>query len=310
MTPKQPDYSIIIPNFNGNKFLPNCIKSLKTAIKKCPNSKFEIILVDNNSSDNSIQIFQNLLPKNDKQVIKLSKNFGFPYAVNQGINISKYPYVCILNNDLKIDKNWFKEISQSITKSTKNTACFCGTILNIIGKSVESRGISYKYFGKCIQIKHLPKSAIVWGASAAATVYSKNIIQKIGLFDSSFFAYIEDVDISFRLQKFKYLTICNPMAISYHLGGGTSDQLSNLRQFYSTRNWYLFILKNYTLSQFLQNLIPIFIERSKNYIWFLKSTNIIYWIPHTFLMIFQIIFLTPHIFRQRKLYSNLLKSNK
>ena len=97
--------SVIIPNFNGSEFLPKLLSNLKTIIH--PN--FEIILVDNGSTDNSLQIFQSLITRHC-QLITNSSNLGFAAAVNQGINAATNPYVCLLNNDLILSPTWFNLI--------------------------------------------------------------------------------------------------------------------------------------------------------------------------------------------------------
>ncbi|MCX6726936.1 MAG: glycosyltransferase family 2 protein [Candidatus Shapirobacteria bacterium] len=264
--------SVIIPNFNGVKFLPDFFESLALAIKNCPHSRFEIILVDNRSTDNSLEILNAYFPKN--KIILNPQNYGFARAVNQGIKAAKYDFVCILNNDLKLNSNWFTLIISNIKP---NIACYCGTVMNSSGTLIESQGISFNINGSCIQNNHnqiyLPHLSLhpVWGSSAAAVIYQKSIIQKIGLFDESFFLYIEDVDLAFRLNKKNFLTQCVPQALVYHIGGATSNKLGYLRQYYTFRNWFLLITKNYSTKQLIFNFPQILLERLKNLSYLLKS---------------------------------------
>jgi GT2 family glycosyltransferase len=258
--------SIIIPNFNGSKFLQKLLPDLQKIVPK--NS--EIIIVDNGSTDGSSRY----------ATIKNLKNLGFSTAVNQGIKISKYDYICLLNNDVILDKNWFKLIITSIKKYPK-VACFCGTVLNEDGSFVESQGIDFGWSGKCIQLNHNKKiedcslkieDLFPWGSSAAAVIYKKDILIKIGLFDEKYFAYLEDVDVAFRLHQKRHLTLLVPKAIAYHLGGGTANNLGNFRARQTFKNWFYFILKNYSLSQIIYNLPSIFIERLRNLSYLIKST--------------------------------------
>ena len=252
--------SIVIPNFNGAKFLPGLFSTLK--------SDFEIILVDNGSNDGSISLAKKLFPK--IKIIHNSQNFGFATAVNQGIKIAINPYVCLLNNDVTLDKNWFKLMTNAIKKHPQ-AACFCGTILNKDGTSVESQGISFSWSGKCTQVKK-QSAGFIWGSSAAAVIYKKSILEKIGLFDEKYFAYLEDVDVAFRLQQNHYQTLLVPKAIVYHLGGGTADQWGNFRARQTFKNWFYFIFKNYSLSKIITNLPSITTERLRNLSYLLKST--------------------------------------
>lgn len=256
--------SIIIPNFNGSRFLPDLFSNLKKAILP----GYEIIFVDNGSTDNSISLAKTYFPKTI--FIKNSSNLGFAAAVNQGIKIAHQPYICLLNNDLVLDKNWFQYISASINKFP-NVACFCGTVLNKDGTSVESQGISFDWSGKCLQIKN-QSAGLIWGSSAAVVVYKKKILEKIGLFDEKYFAYLEDVDVAFRLQKNHYQTMLIPKAVSFHLGGGTSGRMGNFRAKQTFKNWFYFISKNYSFFQIIINLPSIFIERLRNLSYLLKST--------------------------------------
>lgn len=275
------NFSIIIPNYNGAKYLPDCLKNLQTAIKQCPDSKFEIILVDNASTDNSIKLFNNSSSKLlNYSTIQLLTNTGFATAVNRGIITAKYEYVCLLNNDVNLDKNWFKLISKNIKKYSK-IACFCGTVLKKDGTKIESQGISFDWSGKCNQINHNKKidncklkieDLFVWGSSGAAVIYNKNILLKIGLFDEHYFAYVEDVDVAFRLQKNGYQTLLIPKALACHLGGATSNKMGNFRAKQTFKNWIYFILKNYSLKEIFLNFPAILVERLRNFSYLIKST--------------------------------------
>lgn len=258
--------SIIIPNYNGAKYLALCLKHLHIAIRNYPKSNFEIIIVDNGSSDKSLKLAKKYL------LIKNSKNLGFATAVNQGIIAAKYDYVCLLNNDVNLDKNWFKIIVKNIQKHPK-IACFCGTVLSGDGTQVESRGISFDWSGKCVQNLATYKTpTLVWGSSGAVVVYHKNILSAIGLFDQHYFAYIEDVDVAFRLQKGGYQTLLVPEAFVYHLGGATSNKMGNFRAKQTFKNWIYFILKNYSIVEIFLNFPKIFIERLRNFSYLIKST--------------------------------------
>jgi GT2 family glycosyltransferase len=307
--------SIIIPNYNGENYLSACLKSIDLAIQSCPNTNFEIILVDNGSTDSGPDLFQADLAHPYSSIIINKKNLGFAAAVNQGIKKAQYSWVCLLNNDLVLDKLWFKKITDQIKIRPQNTVTFCGTVFDQQGTFIESQGLKFFQSGKCQQRNHHQiyrplKPFSVWGSSAAAVIYHKKTIKTLGLFDPIFFAYIEDVDISYRLYHLNYHTLCVPSAFSYHLGGGTSNLMDNFRAFYSTRNWWFFIFKNYSFPQIVKHYFPILKERCRNYYWFLKSTKYIYWLPHSLSIFFQVLFRLPYLLKQNRNYQNLLKSNQ
>lgn len=277
---KQPNFSIIIPNYNGAKFITPCLVSLYAAINNCPHSKFEIILVDNGSTDNSPQIFKKFFPLRST-LISLSANFGFAKAVNEGIRIAKYDYVCVLNNDLNLSPDWFLKISNEIERNP-HTSTFCGTVLNRDGTLIESQGLRYFMSGRCENInngttfltktlKYQDSNNIIWGSSAAVVVYKKSALEEVGLFDESFFAYIEDVDLSYRLHHHHHQAVLVTTALSYHLGGSTSNSMGTLRQYYTLRNWVKLILKNYTIGELVKYFPLILIERLRNLSYLIRS---------------------------------------
>jgi GT2 family glycosyltransferase len=326
--PDNPNFSLIIPNYNGANFISDCLNSIAIAIKNCPSSKFEIIIVDNGSTDNSIKLIKNLNLPNTKYLIQ-NTNHGFAYAVNQGINKSKYNYVVLVNNDITLKSDWFKQISQSIIKNNHpQIISYFGTILNKEGTKYESQGLKYFASGKCLNISndlkfskskthHLQSTKLIWGGSGALIVYQKEIIKKIGNFDPDFFAYLEDVDVAFRLNKFGYKTLYTPQAISYHLGGGTSNHMNNFRYRMDVRNWFYLIIKNYSTKDFWLNFFPILVERLRNLSCLIKKSFSVYKLKSFWLIpkdIFQIYFeVFKNFSKMRQKYhqtQKLLKSTK
>ncbi|MDD4937814.1 MAG: glycosyltransferase family 2 protein [Candidatus Shapirobacteria bacterium] len=331
MTKKDPSFSIIIPNYNGAQFLDDCLYSLYQSIKQC-SSHFEIIIIDNASKDNSLNLIKNFFnqyksTKMSAKINQLNGNLGFASAVNIGINQAKYKYIVVCNNDLTLEKNWFQLISNTIAhnKNPKITTFF-GTVLNKNGTKFESQGLKFFINGKAKNISNgkpfnkslLPKSnKLIWGASAALVVYQKNIIQKIGLFDNDFFAYEEDVDISLRLAKLNYKTFYIPPAICYHLGGGTSNKMGNFRNRMDAKNWLYIIIKNYSAKEFWINLPSIFTERLRNLFSLIKITiknyklMSIYYLPIDIIKTYgEVLIKLPKMIKKRKQIQKLVKSIK
>jgi len=329
-------FSVIIPNYDGASFLTDCLNSLTKAITNCPESNFEIIFVDNGSKDNSCQIFTDFFKKNKFlnltfAICNLRSNHGFASAVNLGIKKAKHEWVVLLNNDLTLKPNWFQLISQNIKDNKdKKVATFFGTVLTKDGTKFESQGLDFFYSGKCQNVSNgqkfspstistidnLSSTIYVWGSSAALVVYNKKIITKIGLFDQDFFAYEEDVDLALRLHNLGFKTIYNPQALSFHLGGGTSNNMKNIRSRLSFRNWFFVILKNYSKKEFNLNFKDICIERCRNFSYFFRETIRVYKLKSLIIFPFdliktliEILFNLPKMFNKRKHIQKLLKSN-
>ena len=329
------NFSVIIPNFNGAKFIPDCLNSLIAAVKNCPQSKFELIFVDNGSKDDSVKIAKKItknLPILNTKYLILNTNYGFANAVNQGINHSKHSWVVILNNDLTMEPNWFQLVSTAIQNNLyPNIATYCGTVLNHNGTKFESQGLDFKIQGKCLNISNGKKfnknvfltsdkliaEKLIWGASASLIVYQKDLIQKIGLFDEDFFAYEEDVDLSFRLNKFGLKTLYVPQAISYHLGGGTSSRMWNLRSRMDAKNWIFLIVKNYSAKTFWSNFLNIIYERLVNLYVLVKDTIIkykllsLFYLPYDLIRTYgEVIIKLPKMLQKRHHLKKLLQSTK
>jgi len=343
-----PNFSIIIPNLNGAKFLSSCLNSLLTPLKLDKIKNFEIILVDNASTDNSILEFKKIftschcersvaisskpnppftfptgsphhsVPRDDTfTIIKNNRNLGFAKAVNQGILKAKYNYVVICNNDLTVDKNWFKHISLAIkTNKDPKVITFFGTVLNKNGTRIESRGLEFFYCGKALnidnnkKIKNLKlkiKNYLIWGSSASIVCYHKPTLLKIGMFDPDFFAYEEDVDLALRLHNLKYKTLFVPKAISYHIGGATSSKMGNFRHRMDAKNWFYIIIKNYSKKEILNNLFPIIDQRLRNLSGLTKQTIKIYKLRSIYILAIslittysQVILNLPKMLKKRK----------
>jgi len=337
---KKINFSIIIPNYNGSSFLTDCLNSLTKAITNCPDSNFELIFVDNGSKDNSCQIFTDFFKKNNlsnlrsttcpsgRRVYHLRSNLGFAGAVNIGIKKAKHEWVVLLNNDLTMEPNWFQLISQNIKNNKdKKVATFFGTVLTKDGTKFESQGLDFFYSGKCQNVSNgqdfapstiddLSSTIYVWGASAALVVYNKNIITKIGLFDQDFFAYEEDVDLALRLHNLGFRTLYNSQALSYHLGGGTSNKMGIFRYKMDAKNWFYIIIKNFSKKEILDNFCSIIEQRLRNLSGLNKQIIRIYklksffYIPYIFISVYgEILFNLPKMFNKRKHIQKLLKSN-
>jgi GT2 family glycosyltransferase len=320
------NFSVIIPNFNGARFLPDCLESLFKSIKNCPASKFEIILVDNGSTDDSSQIFINFFDKNRlknvaSRIISNRNNLGFAKAANIGINNSNYEWVTLLNNDLNIKYDWFSKISNSIINNNDpNIAVVFGTVLNYNGTKYESQGLKYYIEGKAENISNnkpfkqadlnFSKPYFVWGATAALIVCKKDIIKKVNGFDEDFFAYLEDVDLAIRLHLENYKTLYVPQAISCHLGGGTSNRMQNFRFKMVSRNWFFILLKNYSLKTLIIFFPKILKERLKNLSALLRTTKI-YKLPLSLFVTYGgVLIAMPKMLKKRKTLKKLLQSTK
>jgi len=249
------DFSIIIPNYNGQKFLKKCFDSLKKQTFK----NFEIILVDNNSSDDSINFCEKNYP--EVKLIKMKSNGGFASAVNAGYNQSSGNLIALLNNDTEVDKDWLKEVKQA-AESQPVAGFFASKMLDFEDRTIiDSCGDGLHWGGRSYNIGQLEKDngnfdkdELVFGACAGAAIYRKEVFDKIGLLDDDFFMYLEDVDFDFRAQMAGFKCLFVSKAKVYHIGSATSGKRSAFIFKYSTKNRLHLIYKNYPTSKLFTKL--------------------------------------------------------
>lgn len=249
------EVSVIIPNFNGIAFLDTVLNSLEGQSM----NDFEVILVDNGSTDGSCSFAAANYPW--VHILELPDNFGFCRAVNEGIRASKAPYVLLLNNDTEVTENFVEEMLAAIKRHRNAFSCGAKMVqyhdrdrLDDAGNYYCALGWSFAR-GRGRDIHAFEKEEKIFAACAGAAIYRKKILDQIGLFDEEHFAYLEDVDIGYRARIYGYENWYAPEAVVYHVGSGTSGSRYNqFKTRYSSRNNVYLVYKNMPFLQILLNL--------------------------------------------------------
>ena len=249
------EVSVVIPNFNGIAFLDSVLASLEGQTL----NNFEVILVDNGSTDGSCSFVTANYPW--VHLIELSENFGFCGAVNAGIRAAKAPYVLLLNNDTEVKEDFVEEMLAAIRRHKNAFSCGARMVqyhdrdkLDDVGNYYCALGWSFAR-GRGKDIHAYETEDRIFSACAGAAIYRKKIIEKIGYFDEEHFAYLEDTDIGYRARIYGYENWYAPKAIVYHVGSGTSGSRYNqFKTRYSSRNNIYLIYKNMPLLQIILNL--------------------------------------------------------
>lgn len=188
---------------------------------------FEVIVVDNGSIDGSVEFVEENYP--DIRVIRLERNKGFSVAVNIGIREAKGEYVALLNNDTEAHPRWLEELVKALDRY--HEAGFCASkMINFYDRSLIDRaGDCFTIYGLALKRgvdehdgPEFNREEYVFGACAGAAIYRRSLFEDIGFFDEDFFAYLEDVDLSFRAQLYGYKCLYVPSAVVYHMAGVTS----------------------------------------------------------------------------------------
>ena len=253
------EVSVVIPNYNGIQYIDNCISELKAQLNEI---SFHMIVVDNHSTDGSIELVQEKYP--EVEVIPLDENYGFCKAVNVGIKAAKTPYVILLNNDTKVLPGFVKNLYDTINRNKK---IFSVSSMMIQAKKKEWIDDAGDYYcalgwafarGKDKPIKDYETSCEITAACAGAAIYRKQIFEIIGYFDEAHFAYLEDIDVGYRARLYGYKNIYQPKAKVYHEGSAASGSRYNeFKVKHSSRNSIYIIRKNMPLVQQVINL-PFF----------------------------------------------------
>src|SRR3989344_8539381 len=194
--------SVVIPNWNGAEELPACLDSLLAQTLKA-----EIIVVENGSSDSSKELLYGKYPQ--VTVIPLPSNTGFAGGVNAGLRYAAaagHTYSALLNNDALADKNWLKNLVE-LMEANPRAGIVTSKMISDTGEYLDSTGDIYTIWGlpyprgrREANLGKYDDQKEVFGASGGASLYRHKTLRQIGLFVEDFFAYYEDVDLSFRAQ--------------------------------------------------------------------------------------------------------------
>jgi len=263
--------TIVIPNYNGKHFLEPCLKSLSKQTEKY----FEIIIVDNGSTDGSVEYIKEHFPL--VSLIALDENYGFSRAVNEGIKASITPYVILLNNDTTVHIDFVKKMIFSIEKSPKIFSVSSKMVQMNNPELLDSAGDLYTLIGWAVNrgsgrlVDYYKTSGKIFSACGGAAIYRRSVFDEIGFFDESYFAYLEDIDIGYRAKIHGYHNYYTPHAIVYHLGSGSSGSNHNsFKVKLTARNSIWLNYKNMPLLQLIVNALPLFIGYLVKTLFFVK----------------------------------------
>ena len=266
--------SIIILNYNGRRFLKRCLDS----IFKQDYKNYQVVFVDNASSDDSVEFVKNrytqMIISKRLKIIVNDKNYGFSKGNNIGIKESlkdrEVKYIVTLNNDTIVDRNFLIKLIDCAKRYKNAGSIMPKMIWSRNPRLIDSAGIIYSKNilpfsrGKFEPAERYDKEEEIFGCCAGACLYKREALEAIAagdeFFDEDFFSYCEDVDLAFRLRWAGWKSYFCPDATVYHYGSGTWGMIGNPTIYYSLRNntWVMF--KNLPKSFILKNLHWIIIS--------------------------------------------------
>jgi len=240
-----PLVSVVILNWNGGDYLRRCVKSVLET--DYPRNLIEVIIVDNGSTDSSAKSVKKMYQQ--VKLIENKKNLGFCVGNNVGIKNASGDLIILLNNDTIVDNAWIKEI---LKKANDPKVGIVGCRLYFPeSKVIQTIGFSFKFLGYIEtigsgeedngQFNSVDDVDYVCGASLAI---KKEVIAKIGLLDTKFYAFGEDIDLCYRARKAGY-RVTTSNAVVYHYGSLSWNRLPFQKEYLVSRNSLYLIIEYY-----------------------------------------------------------------
>ncbi len=247
-TPLHPDtsaISVIITNYNGLKFLADCIDSVLSQTLK----PAEVLVVDNASTDGSREFLRKQYP--GVKLVEMGENAGFARAANAGIRQSTGEFVALLNNDAVADEDWLERLLRPL--QADEGVGFCASrmlflwnkqLVNNAGIGLTDYGLPYDRGFYLPDGQPFAGDRLVFGACGGAAMFRRDMLDRVGLFDEDFFLCYDDADLSFRAQLMGYKCMYVSDAVVYHAGGATVPYHGETARFYSCRHLVAVTTKN------------------------------------------------------------------
>ena len=246
--------SIVILNYNAGKLLDDCIHS----IQKTEKVNFEIILVDNASTDKSYKEYTQKFP--DVNLIENSKNLGYCEGNNVGIRATKGEFVVVLNPDTVVNSNWLHELIHAYNKNgegiyqPKILATTDHHMLLSSGQFIQLFGFGYSRGKGQTHVEGSNNIEKIGYASGTCIFTSKKVIEKLNLFDPFLFAYHDDLDLCWRASMLGINSFYVPSSVIFHPIEGYSFKWSKFKFYLMERNRQYCLLTHFSKSSYFKML--------------------------------------------------------
>jgi hypothetical protein len=271
----QPKIAVMILNYNGIQFLESCIDSLLNQTYK----NFDIIMIDNNSSDGSVKLVSKKFPQ--VKIIKNNTNLGFSRAYNNAIFMVDADWIVMLNNDTSVCKDWL----ENLVKAIDDQEAIYGSKILLMGSIglLNHAGGYLTPIGTGIDIGFLKPNGdifsrrrIVGYVCGASLLIKKSVFEKIGGFDPCYEAYCEDVDLCWRAWLLGKRVVYVPQSVVYHKYGGSWGERKNiLRVKHAQKSRLLNIIKNLELTTLPTSLFVSILYDFLRIIGFLRAKQVV-----------------------------------
>ena len=241
--------SILILNYNGKALLKQCLDSIFAQNR----SDFEVILADNNSSDDSVSWTKENYPQ--VKIIEHKKNLGFAGGNNYALPYANGEWIFFLNNDAFLEKNCLNVLVEHIKGRKAEQLVFAPLMLksdlphlvDSAGDMLYPWGYAYRYENVRADEKKILEDREIFAACCGAAVFNKDLLRRLNGFDDDFFLYYEDIDLSLRARHLGAEIMFVSQARVFHKGSATMGKRNALRLYHVDRNRFWTKLKNFPL---------------------------------------------------------------
>jgi N-acetylglucosaminyl-diphospho-decaprenol L-rhamnosyltransferase len=253
---ESPEIAAVVVSFNTKHLLLECLESIQSTSGE---TIVETVVIDNGSEDGSSDAVLEHFP--EARLISNSSNLGFARACNQGIRLTRAPFLLLLNSDARLSASSIDALYSCFSSSDKCAAAGCSLVdssgrdrpstwnfLTPFNQALELVGLTGSAF-RSLSRSHRPRPdqngidcSVDW-IEASCLMLRRSAAEQVGLFDERFFMYSEDEDLCWRLRRSGWLVCHSSRGTAIHRGGASAEQnpFQNLRHFY--RSQYLLLLK-------------------------------------------------------------------
>ena len=247
LPPPSPLVSIILVGWNSAACLPRCLESLSSQTFR----NFEVILVDNGSTDGSLDGVENRWPGLALYVERLEENRGFAAANDIGARLARGRWLALLNSDAFPEPEWLEELLKAAEENpefsffaSRQLQANATHLLDGAGDAFHISGMAWRRYSGFPAAQFGLKPEEVFSPCAAAALYSRQAFLQVGGFDEDFFSYHEDVDLGFRLRLQGFRCLYVPGAVVHHIGSATLGAQSDFALYHWQRNFIWSFAKN------------------------------------------------------------------
>lgn len=265
--------TLIVLNYNGKKFL----ETLLPSIRKQTFRDFDILLVENGSTDDSAEYVRQNYP--EVVILTIEKNIGFSRAVNFGFKHAKGTLAVLVCNDNRMDEHWLEELVTAAQRdergifSTRNMDFSHPEVIDDVGGT-------NNILGYPIAIGHHERMGPayegvreVFAPCGNCFIISRQLFLDLGGFDEHYFGYLEDSDLGWRARLFGYRSYCVSSAVAYHMLSATWGRESSTKRYLIERNRLYMMAKNFSMTTLIKLFPLLLVFEMVKFAFFLLTGN-------------------------------------